>query len=1161
MAERIDGDDIKAAIAAQLRCASGQIGDDDNLIELGLNSMSMMALAGRWRSRGVDITFAQLAADPTVAEWRRLLSAVEPTPSAQPPAVDAGDDAPFALAPMQHAYWVGRSDEQQLGGVAAHLYVEFDGGEVDPARLRRAVSELVATHPMLHTRFLPDGTQQTQPTTAGSQPPVLTVVDLRGRRPEQVESALAELRDRKTHQRLRIEDGQVFDVTLTRYDDHRSRLHLDVDMLAADAMSYRVLAADLADLYRGATVRRPDYSYRRYRTEHPTETAARDRDRDWWHRRLPDLPGPPRLPLPPDRQRAVGPRTARRAHWLPPAARARLVGAAHARGVTPAMAVAAIFADTVGGWAAQQRFLLNIPLFHRQPVHTDIDRVVGDFTSSVLLEVDVTEDMSVADRARDIQRRMYQSAAHAAYSGLDVLRDLGRHRGEPVLAPIVFTSALDLGELFADGVVEAFGEPVWIVSQGPQVLLDAQVTELRGGLLLNWDVRESAFPPGLIDAAFARLADAVDRIADADTGWDAAAAVRLPAEQARIRARVNATDGGPVGDRCLHQGFFENATANPDAPALVWGVGERAGKWSYADLAGRALAVAGALAAAGIGPGDTVAVRLPRGRDQVLAVLGVLAAGATYLPIGADQPTARAETILRAAGAAAVVTAESADTAVPFRCLGIDTLRSHPAPLAEPVVAGGDRIGYVIFTSGSTGLPKGVAVPHRAAMNTIDALNEWFGVGPADSALGLSALEFDLSVYDMFGMFTAGGTLVVVDSVDAERRAAAWVELLRRHRVSMLNCVPSALEMILDHAGDELGDSLRAVLLGGDWVATDLAVRLAAQAPGCRFAGLGGATETSIHSTICEVAGSAPRWPTVPFGTPLRNVRCRVVSPAGRDCPDWVAGELWIGGSGVAAGYVDDPQRTAQRFVEYDGVRWYKTGDTARYWSDGTIEFLGRADNQVQLHGHRIELGEVEHALRTVPGVRQAVAVPAGNRGRMLAAAITGDPGRLVDTGAVVTAVAELVPSYLVPARIVVLDALPLTPNGKLDRRAVTALVEPDVAPDDDEDGAAGTVLEAALGHIVAAVLGVDSVGVHRDFFAIGGDSVLATSVIARVRDWLETSDAVVADLFAGRTVAGLAERLTRREAQRGVLGRLAAVAAIYLEVAAMTDAEVLADG
>ena len=296
----------------------------------------------------------------------------------------------------------------------------------------------------------------------------------------------------------------------------------------------------------------------------------------------------------------------------------------------------------------------------------------------------------------------------------------------------------------------------------------------------------------------------------------------------------------------------------------------------------------------------------------------------------------------------------------------------------------------------------------------------------------------------------------------------------------------------------------------------------------------------------------------MPFGIPLRNVQCRVVSPSGRDCPDWVAGEFWVGGANVAAGYRNDPQRTAERFVEHDGMRWYRTGDMARYWPDGTIEFLGRADHQVQIRGYRVELGEVETALRTVPGVRHAVAAVVGTSAPKLVAAIAGDPS---EVGDVTTAVADLLPSYMFPTRTVYFEQFPLTSNGKLDRRAVAALLEPEAAEASDaNDRTPRNDVEAAIAEIIAEVLGVDSVGVHDDFFALGGDSVLATTVIARVRDWLDIDHALVADLFATRSVAAFADRLDKREVARGTPERLAVIARHYLDVAALTDDEVLAE-
>ncbi|MEV0433992.1 amino acid adenylation domain-containing protein [Nocardia sp. NPDC050413] len=1226
----IDRAEIRAAIARHLDITPDAVADADDLIQLGLDSIRTMKLAGAWRKRGIKVNFALLAAHPTIDAWHALLNGADPeslttatqygqaatvsaavedaaasaptaiaddvsatvgptgptasasathrsnqaagvgtaagaqpttpTEGAQAPGENGSaaadvipdDGTPFPLAPMQHAYWIGRSDAQELGGVAAHLYVEFDGKGVDPERLERAVEQLLVRHPMLRTRFLPDGTQQTLDRPGRA---VFGVTDLRALSEDEAQRRLAELRDQRTHQRMAVEDGQVIDIALTRLADGRTRLHLDVDMLAADAMSYRILVTDLARLYHGEQLAPQDYTFRHYLAEQPSTDEERERDRDWWRERLAELPGAPELP---QAQHVSEPnRTVRLHRWLSPEAKAQVFDAAHARGITPAMALASVFAETIGGWSAQRRFLLNLPLFHREPVHPQVDGVVGDFTSSVLLEVDVTEPATVAERARILQQRLHEAGAHSAYSGLEVLRDLGRQRGEPVLAPIVYTSALNLGELFADTVTDTFGDPVWIISQGPQVLLDAQITEVRGGLLLNWDIRESAFPPGMVEDMFARYIEAIERLGGQSSatlaGWQAEAGVRIPVEQAATRARVNAT-AAPLSGNLLHTGFFANAATNPSAPAVLW---EPAGQLTYGELAADALAVAGALREAGVTPGDSVAVQLPKGPDQVVAVLGVLAAGAVYVPIGFDQPAARRAEILSTADAVAVLTVGG--TQIPeARVVDLAEARNHPEPLARPVFGDPENIAYVLFTSGSTGKPKGVEVPHRAAMNTIDDLDARFGIGANDRALALSALEFDLSVYDIFGLLAAGGAVVTVD--DAQRGdPARWVDIIRRHEVSLVNCVPSLLDMLLTAAGGQALPSLRTVILGGDWVDVALPARLAAVAPDCRFAGLGGATETAIHSTICEVVGAEvpTEWTAVPYGTPLRNVRCRVVGPAGNDCPDWVSGELWIGGDGVAAGYRKDPERTADRFVTHEGVRWYRTGDLARYLPDGGLEFLGRADHQVKIRGYRVELGEVESALRAVPGVRHAVAAVVGKAAPKLVALVVPTPGTVLDADTVLAATAELVPTYMVPTRLELLPELPLTPNAKPDRKAIRAVLEKGEAA--EEFVAPRTDLESALAAVIGEVLATERIGVTDDFFALGGDSVLATTAVARIREWLDAPDTVVADLFTARSVEGLAKRMTQRENESGTPGRLAAVATMYLEVAAMTDEEILA--
>ncbi|MCA1278157.1 non-ribosomal peptide synthetase [Saccharopolyspora sp. 7B] len=1083
---------FRAEVAELLDLPADGISDAENLIALGLDSIAMMQLAAGLRRRGRAVSFGDLAAEPTLAAWGALLgggAAVSEVDSMAAGTArgesDVDEGAPFPLALMQHAYWVGRRPGQRLGGVAAHFYDEFDGRGVDPHRLEDAVRAVLRRHGMLRVRILDDGTQRILP---ASPWPGLTTHDLRGLSTSDAEAELELIRAELSHRRLDITAGEVFDVRLSLLPGGRTRVHVNLDMIAADALSLRVLLADLARHYLGEGEPEPlAYGYPRYLADRAARRSAADAaaDREHWRTRLPELPGQPELPAAGDSADDATV-VVRRHRLLGPDEVARWETAARGHGLTPAMALAAVFAETLTAWSAQPRFLLNLPLFDREPLHPDVAGLVGDFTSSVLLEWDGAAPGTFAERAGRVQERFHADAAHAGHSGVEVLRDLSRARGEQQLAPVVYTSALGLGPLFPDAVRRAFGEASWIISQGPQVWLDAQVTELDGGLLVNWDAREHAFAPGVLDAMFTAYSDLLDRLLADDAAWTAPPPRLAPDAQLTARA-----PGGDAPEpRCLHTDFFRHAHEDPGAIALRWG---RGGELSYGDLAGRALTLAGALRARGAGPGELVAISLPKGPEQVVAALGVLATGAAYLPLPVDHPPARRERVLASAGARIVVDAD-------FPVHGA-------APLPAPAATAPRDLAYVLYTSGSTGEPKGVEITHAAAMNTIGDLVERFGLDERDRTLAVSRFEFDLSVFDVFAPLSVGGAVVCVEQ-DAQRDATSWLDSVHRHGVTVLNCVPTLLDMLLT-ACDERPLPLRAVLLGGDRVGTDLPGRLAARAPGCRFAGLGGTTETAIHSTVQEVVGDAvpASWSCVPYGEPLRGVSCRVVDALGRDCPDQVPGELWIGGAGVARGYRNDPERTADRFVEHAGVRWYRTGDRARYLPDGGIEFLGRADHQVKIRGHRVELGGVEAALAAAEGVTGAVAVLTGGR---LGAAVTGaaDPER------VRAALAERLPAHMRPDLLVVLPAFPLTTNGKLDRAAVaTAVAEQDTAVPERISPPRGAV-EPAVAAAWRDVLDVAEVGREQDFFALGGDSLLATRVVARLR----------ADGFAGAGLGALFE-------------------------------------
>ncbi|WP_333890551.1 amino acid adenylation domain-containing protein [Mycolicibacterium gadium] len=1138
---------VREEVAELLGVNPDEVDPEADLIASGLDSIRMMSLSGRWRKQGVAVNFAALAENPTVAAWSALVAQHS---GERAEAVDTAvesdddDDGAFPLAPMQHAMWLGRNDDQQLGGVAAHLYVEFDGAGVDPSRLRAAAAKLVARHPMLRVEILPDGTQR-----IGDRGLPVTVYDLREMDAEAAEQRLETIRQQKSHQLL---NGDVLELSLSLRPDGRTRLHVDMDMNAADAVSYRKFMADLAVFYRGGELPELGYTYRRYRAAvTAADPGPSEEDRRWWAERLPDLPESPALPLVPLAEQADPRSSVRLWHVFDVETRDALFAAAHRRGFTPAMAVAASYSNALARWSSNSRFLLNLPMFGREPFHPDVEKLVGCFTSSLMLDIDLTRTSTPAERTRVVQETLHNTARHSSYSGLSVLRDLRRHRGNQTLAPIVYTSALGLGDLFAGEVTELFGAPVWTISQGPQVLIDAQATPLAPGLMINWDVRVDAFRPGVADAMFAYHLAELTRLAADDAAWDATDPRAVPEAQRAVRAAVNSATAPPSGET-IHEGFFRNALARPDAPAVFSDDGDL----TYAELRTRALAVTEALRGSGVRPGDLVALIGPKCAEQIPAVLGILAAGAAYLPIGADQPTDRTARVLESSGVAAVLLCGGADmveTAVPVIKASMAMQRVVDV---EPTPVEPHDLAYVLFTSGSTGEPKGVELTHDAVMNTIEFVNGHYELGPSDRSLALASLEADMSVLEVFAILRAGGAVVVVD--EAHRRDPdVWAGLIHKHSVTFLNWMPGWLDMLLTVGGDRLV-TLRVVLLGGDWVRPELVRGLRKSAPAVRAAGLGGATETAVHGTICEVDDPPAHWTSIPYGTPFPNNACRVAAADGSDCPDWVPGELWFSGRGIARGYRGRPDLTAEKFVEYDGRTWYRTGDLVRYQPEGTLEFVGRIDHRIKISGYRIELGEVEAALKRVPHIDAAVAAVIPGDPDVLAALVRSDDPS-VDSPAVAAGLAELVPAHMIPKIIVVSDRIPFTVNGKLDREAAARVLAQAERPAANAYRPASTPLESALVAIVGEVLDVagDQIGVDDDFFSLGGDSVLATRVIARVRDWLDTPTVLVTDMFAARSVSKLAERLVSREPDAD---RLNMVAEVYLEVAAMDSAEVLSE-
>ncbi|MYR34809.1 amino acid adenylation domain-containing protein [Nocardiopsis alba] len=886
---------------------------------------------------------------------------------------------PFPLTEVQTAYLIGRGSAYPYGGVACHAYVELAFDDLDPERLRRAWNGLVARHDMLRVVVSAEGHQKVLPEAPGES---LTVTEIGG--------ADLDLHAARARERMRdlVPDPAAWPLVrlhLTR-GEAGARLHLSVDLLAVDYTGVRLLLDELAARYADPAHPLPalEATFRDYVIARRSlrEGPRHLRDRAYWTRRIDELPAAPEPPLADNATDSSG-RFTRLSTTLPPHVWDALRERAAENGLSPSSVALAAYAEVLSLWSRRPDFTLNLPVSQRLPLHPDTDRLVGDFTSLSLLAVYAEDGETFVERARTRQARLTEDLEHGLYTGNEVLAELSRRRGESaVLMPVVFTGAIGTEE---ERPAESWADrEVYGLSQTPQVWLDCQVSRTGDSLGVRWDVREGVLPSDPAADAFGAYTELLTRLALSDTAWTEKDPVKLPEHQVRVRERVNATEA-PMPDALLYESPLAAALRDPDAPAVI----SVDGTLSDGDLWSRVEGVSGALRAQGCGPGDRVAIVMDKGAEQVVAAYAALVLGAVYIPVDTTQPTARREAILRDAEVEYVLTqswlGQVEDQDGRLRTIEVDTVPAEAAPTRiPPRPVDPDDLAYVIYTSGSTGAPKGVMISHRSALNTITDVNRRFGVTGRDRVLGLAALGFDLSVYDLFGPPAEGGA-VVLPAPERRGDPSHWAELITEHGVTLWNSVPAQMGMLVDYltaVPSAAPVSLRLAMLSGDWIPLTLPERVRTHLPEVSLFSLGGATEGSIWSIHHPIGELDPAWPSVPYGRPLANQTFHVLDERMRDRPDLVPGELYIGGAGVALGYLGDEARTAERFVTRPGTgeRLYRTGDLGRYLPGGDIEFLGREDDQVKIRGHRVELAEIESALLTHPAVDSAAVLAVGGR-------------------------------------------------------------------------------------------------------------------------------------------------------------------------------------
>ncbi|RKH36646.1 amino acid adenylation domain-containing protein, partial [Corallococcus sicarius] len=1055
---------------------------------------------------------------------------------APPPIPRASREKPLPLSFPQERLWY----LQQLdpANVAYNNAVNFRlTGALDTKALQAALDELVKRHEVLRTTYsLSDAgpVQIVQPT--GGLP--MPLEDVPGDTREEREAELLRRCRALADIPFDLERGPIVRARLMRMGAEEHVLGLVLHHVVSDAWCTLVLAQELTILYAcfGAGLPSPlpalpvQYADFAVWQRKWLEGAMLDEQLRWWKAQL---SGVPALELPTDRPRPAVQSYAGDVHrfHIPREVSEPLLALGRKEGATSFMVLMALYQTLLGRYANQDDFAVGTPIAAR--TRPEVEGLIGCFVNTLAFRA----KLEGAPTFRELVNRVKQQAlgAYARQEApferlvdvLQVPRDQSRTPVVQVLLNVLNTPDSDAATPMSLQLSQ-----VEVPTGTSKFDLGLDVYEQRTGLFCRLEYATRLFD----EATVARLAGHLSLLAQAVVASPDQPLSRLPLltedERQQVLVRWNDTRVEyPRGER-IHDLFEQQVAKSPDAVAVTF----EGQNLTYAQLDARANQLAHHLHTLDVGPESLVGVCLERSLEMVVALFGVLKAGAAYVPLDPAYPRDRLQWMLEDTAAPVLLVQEHLVSKLPLGtdpgpqvvCLdtGWERIARHPTTTPAPR-ASADALAYVIFTSGSTGRPKGAMNAHAGVVNRLRWTQQEYGLTSDDTVLQKTPFSFDVSVWEFFWPLMTGARLVVARP-GGHQEPAYLVRLMAEQRITTAHFVPSMLRAFVEEPGLEGLTHLRRVVCSGEALPADLVRRAHARLPVAEVHNLYGPTEAAVDVTYwhCPRSEDLRR---VPIGRPVANTRLHVLDRHGQPVPVGVPGELFLAGVQVGRGYWRRPNLTAERFIPdpfstTPGARMYRTGDLARWLPDGTVEYLGRADFQVKLRGFRIELGEIEAALQAHPGVREAVAVvrqDASGDARLVAY-VTGDAGPL-EAATLRTFLLERLPEYMVPSAFVHLGVLPLTPSGKADRKALPA---PEVSVTArGQYVAPRSPTEQTLAGIFTEVLGIERVGANDHFFELGGHSLRATQVVARVRSAFGV-ELGLRVLFEAPTVAALAQRL-----------------------------------
>jgi amino acid adenylation domain-containing protein len=1018
-------------------------------------------------------------------------------------------------------------------------------GELDVPALERTIAEIIRRHEILRTNFV---TVDSQPVQVISPPGdfTLPIVDLRQVAPDRREALGRRLAVEESRRVFDLAHGPLIRARLLRLDREDHVILFNMHHIISDGWSLGVLAREVAALYdafcQGRTSPLADlkiqYADFAAWQRQWLDGETLERQLTYWKEHLEGAPQEINLPIDrprPPAQTYIG---QTQSFGLSKEISDSLRRLSRSNGATLFMTLLAAFKVLLCRVSGQEEIVVGTPIANRNRAETE--GLIGFFVNTLAMRADLSGDPTFKELLGQIQEVALGAYAHqdvpfeALVDALQPERHMSR---SPIFQVMFVLQNAPFQSLSMTGLALA---PVDVASGTSNFDLTLFISDMGEELSGAFEYSTDLFDPDTIKRLIGQFHTLLEAIASDPDQSIMTLPLLTREELKQILVEWNATDASYGREPILHRLFEEQAANSPDSIALVY----ESQRLTYHDLNAQANRLARHLRKMGVGPESLVGVCMERSVEMVVSLLGILKAGGAYVPLDPNYPARRLEYMINDAALSVLLTEERFLDNLPREAASVIAVDAdweslggeRPANL-DCVVAPANAC-YVIYTSGSTGAPKAVVNTHEGICNRILWMQDEYRLTPSDRVLQKTPFTFDVSVWEYFWPLITGAQLVVARP-GGHQDSRYLVDIIGEQQITTLHFVPSMLELFLQERDLEPCASVLRVMCSGEALSYRLQERFFARMPAALY-NLYGPTEAAVDVThwACKHRDNACN---VPIGSPIANTTIYLLDPKMQPVPVGVAGELHIGGVGLARGYYGRPEMTAEKFVPdpfsgQAGARLYRTGDLARFLADGSIQFLGRIDHQVKIRGFRIELGEIESVLDRHPSISEAVvtAREVSPDGKRIVAYAVPTVGKEFSTVQLRDYLRQRLPDYMIPSAIVALDEMPRTASGKIDRRSLPA---PDATRPELEEAfiAARTPLEEVLAGIWAEVLGLDAVGTRDNFFDLGGHSLLATQVMSRVRDVLDV-EMPLRTFFEAPTISTLAEKVeAARKSDQGL--------------------------